>query len=316
LLNDGRQLSVRRWPGNGDPVVILHGLLDSSEGWTRLCERISVPVIAFDLPGFGHSDPSPCGSITGYARDIADGLAILGVERFTLVGHSLGGAVAASMAEQMPSQISALVLLAPAGFGRILLAEAVSIPGVRNLVQATLPLVLSSRRAVTAGFLTMVTNGRTPDPDVVERVISSGRELVAGAREGTRAVVDAGLSHNAFHRRRVGYDGPVLAVWGDHDRLVPVSHRHGLKTAFPHARVQVWYGMGHHPLSERFDKLLALITNASTRADRPIRPQPDQTTVRALTSPDEDDAAERHTRAHARVRRSLGDGALIRYIGN
>ncbi|MGB0096298.1 MAG: alpha/beta hydrolase [Solirubrobacteraceae bacterium] len=248
-------------------MVILHGLLDCSEGWTRLCERISVPVIAFDLPGFGHSDLSPRGSIKGYARDVAAGLAMLGVERFTLVGHSLGGAVAATMAEQMPSRVSALVLLAPAGFGRIRLAEAISIPGVRNVVQATLPLVLSSRRAVTAALQTMVTNGIAPDGDVVERVISSGGALVAGARVGTRAVVDAGRSHDAFHRRRNDYDGPVLAVWGDHDRLVPISHRHALKTAFPQARVQVWYGMGHHPLSERFDKLLALITKASTGAD-------------------------------------------------
>ena len=278
-------------------MVILHGLLDSSEGWTRVCDRISAPVIAFDLPGFGHSDPSPCGSISGYARDVADGLTMLGVERFSLVGHSLGGAVAASMAEHMPSQVSALVLLAPAGFGRILLAEAVSIPGVRNILQATLPLVLSSRRAVTAGFLTMVTNGTAPDPDVIERVIGRGGELVAGAREGTRAVVDAGRSHDAFHRRRIDYDGPVLAVWGDHDRLVPVSHRHGLKTAFPQARVQVWHGMGHHPLSERFDNLLALIIKASTGADRLARRQSGQATVRGLTSPDEVNVGARRCQA-------------------
>ncbi len=262
LLADGRRLSVRRWPGDGDPVVILHGLLDSSEGWTRLCESISVPGIAFDLPGFGHSDPSPRGSISGYARDVAEGLAMLGVERFALVGHSLGGAVATALAELMPSQVSSLVLLAPAGFGRIQLAEAAWIPGVRNVLQATLPLVLSSRFAVTAGFRTMVTNGNSPDRDVVERVINRGDQLVVGVREGTRAVVAAGRDHDAFHRRRIGYDGPVCAVWGDRDRLVPVSHCHGLKAAFPQARVQVWYGMGHHPLSERFDDLLALVTNS------------------------------------------------------
>lgn len=251
-------------------MVILHGLLDSSEGWTCLCERVSIPALAFDLPGFGHSDPSP-GSITGYAHDVAEALALLGVERFALVGHSLGGAVATAMAELMPSQVSSLVLLAPAGFGRIHLAEAASIPGVRNVLQATLPLVLSNRLAVTAGFRTMVTNGNRPDRDVVERVISRGGQLVDGAREGTRAVVHAGRNQDAFHRRRVGYDGPVLAVWGDRDRLVPVSHRHGVKTAFPQALIQVWYGMGHHPLNERFDELLAMVTNASTAARRPVR---------------------------------------------
>ncbi len=270
LLADGRQLSVRRWPGRGDPVVILHGMLDSTEGWTCLCERASIPALAFDLPGFGHSDPSR-GSIAGYAHDVAEGLALLGVEHFALVGHSLGGAVAAAMTELMPSQVNSLVLLAPAGFGRIHLAEAASIPGVRDVLQATLPLVLSSRFAVTAGFRTMVTNGNRPDRDVVERVVSRGGQLVDGAREGTRAVVHAGRDQNAFHRRRVGYDGPVLALWGDRDRLVPVSHRHGVMTAFPQALIQVWHDMGHHALSERFDDLLAVVTNASTAARRPVR---------------------------------------------
>ena len=158
---------------------------------------------------------------------------MLGVDRFTLVGHSLGGAVATALAELLPAHVCSLVLLAPAGFGRVQLAEAASIPGVRDLLHAAFPRLLSSCFAVTTGFRTMVTNGNTPDRDVVERIISRGGELVAGAREGTRAVVAAGLHHDAFYRRRVGYHGPVVAVWGDRDRLVPVSHRHGLKTALP-----------------------------------------------------------------------------------
>jgi pimeloyl-ACP methyl ester carboxylesterase len=131
--------------------------------------------------------------------------------------------------------------------------------------------VLSSRRAVTAGFVKMVTNGETPEQDVVDRVTKRAGDLVAGAREGTRAVVNAGRGADAFHRRRIAYDGPVFAVWGDHDRLVPVAHRHGVKRAFPHAQIQVWYGVGHHPLAERFNDLLTLVTNASTSARRPVR---------------------------------------------
>src|SRR3979411_1237199 len=91
-LRDGRALCVRRWPGGGEePLVLLHGLLDSSEGWSQLSQRLSG--IAFDLPGFGHSDPPSRGSIAGYARDVAEGLDMLGVNRMTLVGHSLGGAI-------------------------------------------------------------------------------------------------------------------------------------------------------------------------------------------------------------------------------
>ena len=219
--------------------------------------------------GFGHSDPQSKGSVTGYARDIAEGLSQLRVEHFTLVGHSLGGAVATALAEMLPNQVGSLVLLAPAGFGRIALAEAVSIPGVRSLVQSGLPVALSSRLLVTAGYLTMVTNGRMPERDLVTRVTSRGASLVDGAREGTRAVVEAGRCRDAFHRRRVRYDGPVFAVWGDRDRLVPLSHRTGVHTAFPQASIEVWRGMGHHPLRERFDDLRSLVTRAVAAGRRP-----------------------------------------------
>lgn len=270
-LPDGRMLCARRWPGPGEhTLVLLHGLLDSSEGWTDLCAGFSCPQIAFDLPGFGFSDRPARGSIAGYTADVAYALEVLGGRRFTVVGHSLGGAVAAALAEQMPDRVAALVLLAPAGFGRMQLAEAISVPGVRNLVQAALPLALSSRLAVTAGYMAMVANGAVPDGALLDRVTSRSRNLVDGAREGTRAVVEAGRAADAFHRRRVGYDGPVFAVWGDRDRIVPVSHHKGVRVAFPQAHIQVWRGMGHHPVGERLGDLTALVRRAAAAG----RPQP------------------------------------------
>jgi len=273
-LHDGRMLSAWKWPGTGPgTLVVLHGLLDSAEGWTCVCEHVSARSIVFDLPGFGSSDAPTRGSIAGYARDVAEGLEMLGVESFVLVGHSLGGAIAAALAELMPDRVRALLLLAPAGFGRIHLAETVSVPGVRNVAQAGLPLVLSSRMAVTAAYMTMVTSGRHPEREIVDRVTDRGGALVDGAREGTRAVAESGRSRDAFHRRRVDYDGPVYAVWGDRDRLVPVSHRRGVKVAFPHARIQIWPGMGHHAVRERFDDLLAVVHAAVTDA-RAVPAQP------------------------------------------
>lgn len=251
---------MRRWPGIGpDTLVLIHGLLDSSEGWSCLDDSVACPRIAFDLPGFGYSDVPSRGSVEGYARDVADGLEMLGVTRFTLVGHSLGGAVATALAELMPERVNALVLLAPAGFGRIGLAEAASIRGVRSVVQAALPLALSSRLIVTASYMTIVSNGGRPEHAVIERVTARGRALVAGAREGTRAIVDAGRSRKAFHRRRVNYGGPVYAAWGDRDRLVPVSHRDGVRVAFPQAEIELWAGIGHDVPRERLDQLLALL---------------------------------------------------------
>jgi pimeloyl-ACP methyl ester carboxylesterase len=266
-LADGRSLCVRRWPGSGDPLVLLHGLLDSSEGWNHLadlpCERI-----AFDLPGFGHSDAPARGSLAGYARDIAAGLECLGIERFNLVGHSLGGGVATALAEMMPERVGAVVLLAPVGFGRIPLAEAASLPGIRSLVRGAMPLAFSSRLAISAAYLTMVSNGLAPERAIVDRVADRGGKLVPGVREATRATADAGRARDAFHRRAVAYDGPVFAIWGDHDRLVPASHAKGVRAALPQAEVSVWSGMGHHPIRERFEDLIATIGRAASAAER------------------------------------------------
>ena len=261
-LDDDRSLCVRRWPGVGDPLVLLHGLLDSSEGWSHLAE-LPCQRIAFDLPGFGHSDAPDRGSLAGYARDIAAGLEMLGVERFNLVGHSLGGGVAAALAEMMPERVGAVVLLAPVGFGRIPLAEAVSLPGVWSLFRGALPLALSSRLAVTAAYVTVVSNGLMPERGFVDRVTDRGGQLLAGAREGARATADAGRSADAFPRRGIAYDGPVFAIWGGQDRLVPVSHSRGVLRALPQAEVDVWKGMGHHPIRERLEDLIATIERAT-----------------------------------------------------
>ncbi len=283
-LSDGRVLCARRWPGTGEKTLVaLHGLLDSSEGFSCLDERLSCPRVAFDLPGFGYSDLSTPGSIAGYAGDIAEGLRLLGVELFTLVGHSLGGAVATALAELLPDRIDALVLLAPAGFGRIALAEAVSKPGVRQLLQATLPLALSNERFVSAAYQRIVSNHSTPAGEVIERVTSRGGELAAGTREGTRAVVEAGRAREAFHQRRVGYYGPVDVVWGDRDRLVPPSHRHGVRKALPDARIHLWHEVGHDLLRERLDDVSGLITQSLWGTPLPTRPRRVKPTARRLT---------------------------------
>ena len=261
-LGNGRTVAVRRWQGVGLPVVLVHGLLDSSEGWSDVCAALEQPCIAFDVPGFGNSDCSEHGSIEGYARDLEEALGLLGVGRFVLAGHSLGGAISTALAEALPDRVVALVLLAPTGFGRIRLAEAVSLPGARSFTRALLPIALTSRVAVRAAYVAVVSNGVPPAPGVVDRVVERGGWLAPGVREATRAVADAGRSGRAFHRRHVAYGGPVLVVWGDRDRLVPASHRHGVRYALPQAELRLWTGMGHHVQRERHDDLVALIKRA------------------------------------------------------
>ena len=270
-LGHGRRLSARLWPGRGDPLVLLHGLLDCGAGWDSLARSTHRPCVAFDLPGFGRSDLPSRPRISAYAEDVLAGLAELGVNRYALVGHSLGGAVASAIAERAPEAVSSLTLLAPAGFGRIRLAEAVTVPGLRDLTGALLPLALASSLALNVAYRTMVTNGHKPDSSTLSRTKGRAFSSLPGARDATRAVVAAGLSKRAFHRRRLGYDGPVTALWGEHDRLVPRSHASGVRRALPQARIEIWPGMGHHPQHERPEPLRQFIERACSGAREPAR---------------------------------------------
>ena len=262
-LRNGRTVAVRCWGGAGLPVVLVHGLLDSSAGWDDVCAAVRFPCFAFDVPGFGSSDGPDRGSIEGYARDLEEALELLGVGRFVLAGHSLGGAIATALAEALPDRVAALVLLAPTGFGRTRLAEAVSLPGARHLTQALLPFALTNRIAVRAAYVAVVSNGVAPEAGVVERVLEGGARLAPGVRAAARAVAEAGRSQTAFHRRRVAYRGPVLVAWGERDRLVPASHRYAVQCSLPQAELQLWRGMGHHVQPARHDDLVTLINRAA-----------------------------------------------------
>jgi pimeloyl-ACP methyl ester carboxylesterase len=268
LLADGRRASVEYWPGRGAPLVLLHGLLDCAAGWKHLAQATHRPCYAVDLAGFGDSDCPTRNRISAYAEDVQGALATLDVHDFTLVGHSLGGAVATALAERLRDDVTALVLMAPAGFGRIRLAEAIGLPVVRSVVRHGLPLALVNPVTALGVYMAVIGNGHLPDPELVARLRKNAYRWAPGAQCANEAITASGLSPRAFYRRQIDYQGPVLALWGDRDRLVPIAHRDGVMTAFPQARVSVWKKMGHHAQRERPSQLARFIEGACARARR------------------------------------------------
>jgi pimeloyl-ACP methyl ester carboxylesterase len=271
-LPAGRRLRVRSWPGDGRPLVLLHGLLDDSEGWTALAMDTHRPCIAIDLPGFGGSELPLRPRISAYADDVAAGLNGLGIDDCTLVGHSLGGAVATAVAERHDG-VRALVLLAPAGYGPIRLAEVFALPGVRDIAQLMLPLALVSPLLVTAGYATFVAHGRLPSRDLTERLRRRAFQSAPGVRAAVTAIAAAGRSKHGFHARPVAFDGPVAALWGARDALVPLDHTRAVKTALPQVHLEVWPRMGHHPQRERPAQLSRFIERHAAEAKAPSQPR-------------------------------------------
>ena len=117
----GRRLRVLDLgTGEGAPIVLVHGFGADLNAWMfnqpALAERRRA--VALDLPGHGGSIKQVgAGDAEAFASAVSDALAALGIERFHLVGHSMGGAIALVLAGQMLRRIASLTLLAPAGLG-------------------------------------------------------------------------------------------------------------------------------------------------------------------------------------------------------
>ncbi len=267
-LADGRRISVERWDGHGAPLVLLHGLLDSSQGWNGLALATHRPCYAVDLPGFGASDVPARARLSAYADDVVEAIAALDVHDFTLVGHSFGGGVAAAVAERAPDDVATLVLMAPVGFGRLVTSELGQLPGLRTILRRGLPIALANPLTAAGVYATMVTNGHLPERELLAHLRRNAFSCAQGAAMAIEAIAESGRSAQAFHRREVGYHGPVLALWGDGDRLVPRSHMDGIRSAFPGAKVEVWEHMGHHPQRERPVDLARFVEAACGRARR------------------------------------------------
>lgn len=113
-------LAAREWGEPGQRrVLALHGWLDNAASFDALAPLIErVHLVALDLPGHGRSSHRPCGNwyhFVDYLSDVAAALDALGWDRCTLLGHSLGGAVASCYAGAEPARVDALWLIEALG---------------------------------------------------------------------------------------------------------------------------------------------------------------------------------------------------------
>src|ERR1700741_2859292 len=130
--------------GEGPPVVLIHGMVNSSRHWEQVALRLAErhQVIAPDL--IGHGDSAAVRgdySLGAHAASIRDLLSVLGIDRATIVGHSLGGGVAMQFFYQFPQRTERLVLVSSGGLGREVspLLRGAALPGAGAVVGAASP---------------------------------------------------------------------------------------------------------------------------------------------------------------------------------
>jgi pyruvate dehydrogenase E2 component (dihydrolipoamide acetyltransferase) len=234
-------LRYLRQGDGGERVVLLHGFGGDLNNWLFIAPALAGEraVYALDLPGHGGSSKDVgSGALDVLARAVLQFLGAEGLERVHLVGHSLGGLVAATVALEHPERVRSLTLVAGAGLG-----EDINRDYVEGFVSA------SSRRELKPVLQLLFADESLVTRQLVEDVLKYKR--IDGVGEALRAIAD-GMADEGGQRTviadRLGeLEAPLLVVWGREDRIIPAAHAERLPDD---ADVHLLDGAGHAPHME------------------------------------------------------------------
>ncbi len=244
--------------GAGPTLLFIHGLAGNLTHWLHVAPQFKerYRVVCVDLPGCGNSARLAEGyTVAGYAAQLRGLLSKLGIDSAVVVGHSLGGMVAAEFGLRYPKATDGLVLVNPAGFqrfpwpvqiaSRLLLREALLNAVLPRVWKGLLGLVFRTRNAYTEQFIRSVEETHDPaDIFDLTRVMSSLRPDFVERDHLDR--LDA-------------LTMPVQLLWGSEDLLVPAKSLRRLASKLPRARAEEIPACGHMPIIERPERVRSAI---------------------------------------------------------
>lgn len=261
--------------GDGDTLLLIHGIAGSSATWRAVTPQLSkrYRVVAPDLPGHGKSaKPRGDYSLGAFAVWLRDLLDELGITRVTVVGHSLGGGVAMQFAYQHPGYCQRLILINSGGLGpdvartlRIL-----SAPGAEFVLPLIAPKpVLNLGNKLRSWFASAGIQSPRGGELWNAYASLSDRQTQQAFLRTLRAVVDyRGQAVSALNRLdELPPDLPTMAIWGDQDRIIPVEHGYAVYAARPGIRLEVLPGVGHFPQVECPTEVVDLIEDFISTTD-------------------------------------------------
>jgi len=274
LTLHGHRVSYRIG-GRGPALLLLHGITNSSETWQHVAPRLAerFTVVAPDLLGHGES-ATPRGdySLGAHASGARDVLTALGIERATVVGHSLGGGIAMQFAYQFPERSERLVLVASGGLGREVhvLLRAAALPGADYVLPALTSAGLLGVGRGVGGLLRLLRLPPSDDLEVLARGFASLDN--AGSRQAflhtVRSVIEPGGQRvSAQDRLSLAALLPTLIVWGERDSIIPVGHGAAAHEAMPGSRFEVFPDAGHMPHDADPERFAALLTEFCATTD-------------------------------------------------
>jgi pimeloyl-ACP methyl ester carboxylesterase len=274
VIVDGGDLLLAE-AGSGQPVVLIHGFAGTHRYWLGTLRRLAgaFRVLAVDVPGFGASDvaSSPFDLLAAGERVLAASEQA-GASRPVLVGHSLGGPIAALVAERHPDRVAGVVLVSSTGLSlerawrRHVLLPAMHLALRRSRVWENL--LASSPAARRVVFRDMLADPAALAP-ADARMLVGGAALARQLDGSLEASIACDL-RSTLQRLQV----PLGLVWGALDRTTPVADARLALALQPDARLRILEGAGHVPMLEQpaafADALVAVLPEPPLHACEPV----------------------------------------------
>ncbi|MFC5428843.1 acetoin dehydrogenase dihydrolipoyllysine-residue acetyltransferase subunit [Paraburkholderia denitrificans] len=241
---------ARRGPESGTPVLFIHGFGGDLNNWLFNLDAVAEkhPVIALDLPAHGQSQVKLAGTtLQELAAFVGRFMETIGVPSAHLVGHSMGGGVAAQLAVDAPQKARSLALIDSAGLGDEVNADYTDgfvRAESRRELKPVAELLFNDTALVSRQMLDDLLKYKRLD-GVAEALTALGTTLFGDGRQREQPGKALG-----------GFDGPVLVVWGREDRVIPSAHAAAAPAG---AVVAVLDDAGHMPQMEKANEVNALL---------------------------------------------------------
>jgi pimeloyl-ACP methyl ester carboxylesterase len=234
----GTLCCTRVWgPDDGVPVVYFHaatGLLDDEAFFTELAGH-GMRIYAPELPGWGESTGEQLlEDMLDFALHGWDLVDALGIDRPVLIGHSMGGMIAAEMASVCPQRPRAVVLVAPNG----LWDDSRPFPDLFSLLPQEFPSLLFSDEAAGAALLTNGVNFDDREA-LAAFLVSNSRRL------GTAGKILFPVPNRRLSKRLYRLTAPTLLVWGESDGYIPRDYANQWLVELPSAKLETLPSVGH-----------------------------------------------------------------------
>ena len=246
---DGMRLHLRdSGPKDAPAVILLHGFGGSLHSWEAWAQGLQTThrVVRYDQPGAGLSAPDRLGRYTDERgmQVLAALMDQLGLQRASIVGHSMGGRLAWRFAAEQPQRVHKLVLVAPDGFASpgFGYGKAPDVGWTLGLLRWTLPKpLLRATLAPAYADPAALTDAQVDRYHAL--MLAPGNRDALLARLGQLVLQPP----QPFLAR---ITAPSLLLWGDADAMIPVANAADYQAAIPQARLLRLPGVGHLPQEE------------------------------------------------------------------